>query len=657
MHCARQLIVGVLLTASSAHAQSSPPPLEPILSQKIQAAEVTAWQLRDYVMDHVPRQFSSQSAQEWTVEARRLRQHVLEEIVFHGWPKEWVNSPPRFDDLGLMESGNGYRMRKLRFEIVPGFQSTGILYEPENLEGKVPAILNVNGHEYLQGKAVEYKQKRCINFAKRGILSLSLEWLNCGELSHAENDHQFAAHLDLVGANGVGLFYLAMRRGLDYLYGHPNVDRNRLGMTGLSGGGWQTIVMSSLDERVMAAVPVAGYSSLVSVIEHPGGEDIEQIPTDFFVRADYSHLTAMRAPRPTLLIYNAEDDCCFRAPLVKPYILDQVRPFFRLFDAEDAFEWHENTDPGTHNYQLDNRLQAYRFFSKHFHLPTITSEIPVDSEIKSYDDLVVGLPKDNLTILGLARKLATEIKRLPVPSSSAARAEWASLERVKVKTLVRYQPVSVKHPWAIANTKNRGVETRSYRFEMRNGLSATGVWVKAIGIPDNAPIAIVLNDKGKKESATLTSDHVNRGEQVLAIDLLFFGDASPGVSEYAQLLAAIGDRSIGIEAAQLIGITRWLHNLSGAPRVHLDAAGIRSQVVALTACALEPRLFSELSTRGGMRTLGFLLEEPVAYEDAPDLFCLDLYRNLDVDGLVALAEPTKIKQIGKEKQSNLAPGP
>jgi len=399
---------------------------------------------------------------------------------------------------------------------------------------------------------------------------------------------------------------------------------------------------------------VAGYSSLVSVIERPGGEDIEQIPTDLFVSVEYSHLTAMRAPRPTLLIYNAEDDCCFRAPLVKPYIFDQVRPFFRLFGAEDAFEWHENTDPGTHNYQLDNRLRAYRFFAKHIHLPTITCEIPVDSEIKSYDELVVGLPKDNLTILGLARKLATGIKRRPVPSNSAAKAEWASLERAKLKTLVRYQPVSVKHPWAITNTKNKGVETRSYRFEMRNGLSATGVWVKAIGIPDNAPFTIVLNDKGKKESATVVSDRVNRGEQVLALDLLFFGDASPDVSEYAQLLAAIGDRALGIEAAQLIGIARGLQSLSGAPKVRLEAAGIRSQVVALTACALEPSLFSELSTREGMTTLGFLLTKPVAYEDAPDLFCLDLYKNFDVDGLGALAEPTRIKRMGKEKQSDLA---
>src|SRR5438034_10264043 len=250
-----QLILAILLTASSAHPQSSPPPLEPILSQKIQAAEVTAWQLRKYVMDHVPAQFSPHSALEWTAEAKRLRQHLLEAIVFHGWPKEWVNSQPRFDDLGLVGSGNGYRMRKLQYEIVPGFQSTGILYEPEHPAGKVPAILNVNGHEYLRGKAVEYKQKRCINFAKRGILSLSLEWLGYGELFRRENQHWFGAHLDLAGANEIGLFYLAMRRGLDFLVSHPMVDGNRVGMTGLSGGGWQTIVLSSLDERVKVSVP------------------------------------------------------------------------------------------------------------------------------------------------------------------------------------------------------------------------------------------------------------------------------------------------------------------------------------------------------------------------------------------------------------------
>jgi hypothetical protein len=233
-----------------------------------------------------------------------------------------------------------------------------------------------------------------------------------GELSNPENGHDFGAHLDLVGANSAGLFYLAMRRGLDYLWDHPSVDHSRVGVTGLSGGGWQTIVLSALDERVAVAVPVAGYGSLESNIVHP--EDTSQIEedgTDFRSGQDYTHLTAMRAPRPTLLIYNADDDCCFRAPMVRPTVYDAVKPFFRLFDREDVFAWHENYDPGTHNYQLDNRRLSYAFFSKHFHLHPVEDEISVDAEVRSPEELAVGLPKDNLTILGLARKMAATIKR------------------------------------------------------------------------------------------------------------------------------------------------------------------------------------------------------------------------------------------------------
>ncbi len=113
---------------------------------------------------------------------------------------------------------------------------------------------------------MEYKQKRCcINFAKRGILALNLETLGYDELLASENKHSYAGHLDLVGATRVGFFYLAMRKGLDYLAAHPNTDGAKLGVTGLSGGGWQTITLSALHERV----PVAGYSSVAAGIEHP----------------------------------------------------------------------------------------------------------------------------------------------------------------------------------------------------------------------------------------------------------------------------------------------------------------------------------------------------------------------------------------------------
>ncbi len=105
----------------------------------------------------------------------------MKDVIFHGWPPRWVEAEPRFEDLGIIASGRGYRLRGLRYEILPGFQTTALLYEPENLTGKVPAIVNVNGHTPV-GNASDYKQIRCINYALRGMLALSLEWFNCGEL-------------------------------------------------------------------------------------------------------------------------------------------------------------------------------------------------------------------------------------------------------------------------------------------------------------------------------------------------------------------------------------------------------------------------------------------------------------------------------------------
>ncbi|HEU0139428.1 MAG TPA: acetylxylan esterase [Bryobacteraceae bacterium] len=628
--------------------QTDPRQLVPFLEEQIQAPEVTAYQLRRYILARIPRLPAPASSGQWTAQAGRLRQSVLNNAVLHGWPKEWVDAPPRFEDLGSVPGGKGYRIRKLRYEIVPGFAGVAILYEPEEIRGKIPAILNVNGHVGAEGKAVEYKQKRCINQALRGILSLNLEWFACGELLQKGNEHSYGAHLDLAGANGVGLFYLAMRRGLDYLYAHPVVDRSRIGMTGLSGGGWQTIVLSALDERVRVAVPVAGHASYLSRIERMRDiGDMEQNATDMFASIDFAHLAAMRAPRPTLLIYNAEDSCCFRAPFVKRENFDAVAPFFRLYGREDSLGWHENTDPSTHNYQLDNRLQAYRFFEKHFALPASGGEIPVDHHIHSAAELTVGLPKENLTILGLARKLAEGIQRPPLPSGEAAIRAWRQQQRDVLKETVRFRPVEVAHAWIAGNSKHRGLETLSYRLEFSNQLSAAGTWLKAIASPENAAATLTIADGGRKTSQSEVSDRLNRGEQVVAMDLLLMGEMSPGPkaggSNFIGILSALGERALGIQAAQLIATGHWAQKLSGRPSVRLEASGMRSQVVALVAAALEPGLFSELVVRNGVPSLRHLFDGPVEPRAAPELFCLDLYKRFDIPELTRLASDAVVR--------------
>ncbi|HEY6293250.1 MAG TPA: hypothetical protein VI455_16990 [Terriglobia bacterium] len=642
-----------LIHCSLAGGQSAADQVIPILKQDIQSPRVVTFQLQEYLIKRAPQLPSPASAEEWTAKARRIRERVLKDVIFHGWPEEWVNSPPKFEDLGEIPSGPRYRRRKLRYEIVPGFYSTAILYEPREQQGKMPAVLDVMGH-FSAGKAMEFEQTFCINQALRGMVALNLEWLGMGELDQRLNTHWFAAHLDLVGANGVGLFYLAMRRGLDYLYDDPDVDRSRIGITGLSGGGWQTILLSSMDERVRVAVPVAGYVSLQGraerLPEEPG--DLEQNATDLLVGQDYNTFTAMRAPRPTLLINTAEDDCCFRAPLVRPYIFDPVRPFFQLYGQDDAFQFYESAAISAHNYGPDSREQAYRFLDRYFHLSAPQQEIPVGNEIKSYDQLAVGVPKDNLTILDLARKLSSENARSAAPTDSAAKS-GADSAREELRKVVHYSPVTVKQSWLEANTRHNEVESLSYRFEMDNGLSATGVWFRETRAGVGAPLTIVLNDNGKKTAGTELwnrvpeiGDRLERGEQVLALDLLFTGDASPDQAPHllAEMLAATGDRPIGMEVAQLIGLTRWAQQQFKPARTRLEATGIRSQVQALVASGLEPTAFSEVATRKGMRSFSYLLEKPVSYEAAPDLFCLDLYKRFDLDSLQEVARPTKVLQ-------------
>jgi dienelactone hydrolase len=640
------LIVGLLpcllgMGTASGYAQVSKPYVEEALAEHSRDVPSREYQLQEFLLKRIPQLPIPTTPALWTAEEARVRKHVLDDVAYHGWPREWIDAAPKFEEMGIIETSHEYRIHKLRFEVVPGFHSTALLYEPVRITGRVPAILNLLGHE-PDGIGVEYEQKRCINFAKRGIIALDLEFIGFGELANPENAHDFASLLNLVGSNALGIFYLSMRRGLDYLSGLQEVDTTRIGVTGLSGGGWQTVMLSALDSRVAVAVEVAGIGSRESNLTHPVDTDeIEEDAPDLMQDEDYPELLALRAPRPTMEIHNGTDSCCFRAPLVKPYIYDQVKPFFQLYGASDNLAWRENLYPGTHNYQLDNRNQAYRFFSAHFQLSLLDGEIYSDDEIRTPQELSVGVPDDNLTFVTLARKLAQQIHHEPAPTDSKARQAWATAEREKLESVVRYQPVSMVRALLVDNDRTFDFRTLSYRSDFSNDLSANGILFREEAAPENAPATIVLDDKGYKAATNIVAQRVDRGKQVLALDLLFNGDQLPNRVSWELLTDSSGARPLGLEAAQLVAIARWLHSTTGQP-VEVETDGIRNQVIALTAAAIAPEDFSAVVNRNGMKSLSHLIDTPVPFRSAPELFCLDLYRYFDIDTLAALAAPGKI---------------
>ncbi len=632
------------MVALSGYAQVSKPYVDEVLAQPSRDVPSREYQLQEFLLKRIPPLPVPTTPALWSAEEERLRAHVLYDIAYHGWPREWIDAAPKFEEVGTIETSHGYRIRKLRFEVVPGFHSTALLYEPTKIVGRVPAILNLLGHE-PDGIAVEYEQKRCINFAKRGIIALDLEFIGFGELTNPENAHDFASELNLVGSNALGIFYLSMRRGLDYLSGLPEVDTTRIGVTGLSGGGWQTVILSALDPRVAVAVEVAGVGSRESNLTHPVDTDeIEEDAPDLMQREDYPEFLALRAPRPTMAIHNGTDSCCFRAPLVKPYLYDHVKPFFQLYGASDKLAWSENLDPGNHNYQLDNRQQAYRFFSTHFKLPVLEGEIFSDDEIRTPQELAIGVPADNLTFVTLARKLAEQIEREPVPEDNTARQIWAKAQREKLASVVRYTPVSVVRTLPVDNDKRFDFRTLAYRFDFSNELSANGILFRESAAPENAQAIIVLDDKGFKGAGDIVARHVDRGEQVLALDLLFNGDPFPDRVSWELLADSSGARPLGLEAAQLVAVAEWLRTTTGHP-VQVETDGIRNQVIALTASAIAPEDFSAVVSQNAMKSLAYLIETPVPFRSAPELFCLGLYRDFDIGTLVALAAPGKISTV------------
>ena len=117
--------------------------------------------------------------------------------------------------------------------------------------------------------------------------------------------HGLLHQISLAGASGMAPFYLALTRAIDALEMLPEVDRARIGVSGLSGGAWQAIWLAALDPRIALANTVAGFSPLATCMEfYEDIGDFEELPVDMGSVGDFTHLAAMVAPRPLLLVNN-----------------------------------------------------------------------------------------------------------------------------------------------------------------------------------------------------------------------------------------------------------------------------------------------------------------------------------------------------------------
>jgi hypothetical protein len=638
------------------------------LEVPILAPQTTLLETRAVVQARVPRMPAIDSVARWKQLEQTWREDVLGKVVLRGEAKNWADALTRIEWLGAIEGGPGYRILKFRYDALPGFWIPGLLYEPSDLArslGQVletppasitsdlrPVVLNVNGHDPT-GKAAEYKQLRCIHLAKQGAIAMNIEWIGMGQLATPDNSHAAMNQIDLCGASGLAPFYLSMKRALDILLGHPHADPQRVAVAGLSGGGWQTILISSLDTRVTLANPVAGYSSFLTRNENLKDlGDSEQTPSDLATVVDYTHLTAMLAPRAALLTYNTKDNCCFESGYALPPLLQAAEPVYRLLGQPGRLRVHEDSDPGDHNFGLSNRQALYRVVGEEFFAGVSgysANEVDAQSELKSSEQLMVELPTDNLSLNGIARRLAARLPRdHRLPQSVQRLPDWQAERRSLLRELVRWQDFTVS-----AETRNiqgpedaqlAGINIR--RIRVRFG----GIWTAPLVefAPQNPRSTILLVGEGPRSDwQQRIQSELSRGNRVVILEPFYFGECRFESHDYLQglLLATVGLRPIGIQASQISGAAGWLNDRYGQP-VTLVAQGQRASQMALIAAAVDSRSIGELQLHQCLPTLRGVVEENRLVTVSPELFCFGLLEHFDQAQLAALVAPRPLSLIG-----------
>ncbi len=582
-------------------------------SQQTAVEEVIA-----YLEARLPKLTPPDSAEEWLARAERSRRELLA-LLLEGHPEELLEAVPAVEWQEVLEPSPEYRIHKLCYEGYPGLWVPALLYEPTALSGMAPVVLNAEGH-HTAGNALAMKQERCINLARRGILALSYEFVGMGQLVGG-NAHHRLAQLSACGRCGVGIFYLVMKRALDILLAHPGADSGRVAMTGCSGGGWQTMLLSALDTRITQAIPVAGHSAIWQRIHHLSDlGDNEQLPSDICTIADYDVLTAMLAPRPSLLIFNHYDTCCFATERAVPATYDRARPVYELLGAAEALGLHDSLYPRSHNYDQPNREQAYAFLEARFQLPSRPEEIPCGDEIMTPQEAAVRLPDDNQTLLTLARQALTTARGV----RRQYRQESNEKRRQQLRELLHLPELSVD------------------AVEEDGRLLRLGAWTVPVGRSGSksatAETLIVLHDRGisSTQGRRWRKQVAAGGQRVLSVDI--FGTGSRRVpTQYYLAFDSSGERGLGLQVAQVLALLRH-----AGGRCAIAAGGLTTPLVALMAAAVEPELVASLTTDMIMPTLDQLVEWPIDYADCPTLFCRNLLAYVDVDDLIALSAPVPI---------------
>ena len=310
------------------------------------------------------------SREQWEPRKQMLKENILKGMNLSPLPTRTPLNPI----ISEKRVHDGYSVQNVAIETIPGFYLCGNLYRPLDETKKYPGILCPHGHFSgdtlgAWGRFHPDLQKRCATFARMGAVVFSYSMFGWGGESSKQLDPSSVIEKPVTDSiakyHGVPLA-LTMQtwnsiRVLDFLETVPECDMTKIGVTGASGGGTQTFLLTALDDRIAVSVPVVMVSChFFGGCNCESGLPIHQSADHFTNNAE---IAAMAAPKPMLMVSDG-DDWTKNEPTVE---LPFIKRIYSFYNAEDNAE-NAHFPDGVHDYNYSKRIPVYIFMAKHLGL-------------------------------------------------------------------------------------------------------------------------------------------------------------------------------------------------------------------------------------------------------------------------------------------------
>lgn len=498
------------------------------------------------------------------------RQKKVKEILMNTVGPFPEKTPLNAKVTGVVKK-DGFRIEKIVYESMPNLYVTACLFIPD-IKGrtKVPAIIQVSGHGYPAFRSPG-TQKQLYNLVKRGFVVLAIDPLGQGErlqywddvkkaslmgTSPTSEHSYFGNQMFVSGISPIRYFIWDGIRGVDYLMTRKEVDPERIGIHGCSGGGTQTTFIAAFDERIKAAVPGCYITGFRRLLESIGPQDAEQnLYKGVMNGITHADLLEVRAPKPLLISSTTRDFFSVQGAIET---FQEVKQAYMAFGAPD--QAGQVFDDAGHGFNK-NITAIYAFFQKVFDTPGITEEL----DFKGFDpsDLQVTTTGQLSTSLGgnLAFDLNEKEAQKMVQKLGASRANPDQHLKNVIKNAGEISGYSVPLKKGITVFRGR-YQRNGYAVEMYalpgEGVTVVPLLVFVPSKGNNFPVVIYLNPAGKAADAAAggkIEQLVNKGFIVAAPDVLGTGETAGRGDELAVLL---GRSVAGIQAGDVTRVINYL---------------------------------------------------------------------------------------------------